>query len=124
MSRQKRRKNKTAEEKLWVECNALGRKLDGMSAHAAQIVAQSQEENNDWQWAKEQRGPLADEIENIEAIVHTWSTYVRTSSLAFLQKKQGAAEAAGVWLNGIEKAKKIAAPFGELVGMHSIMLSE
>ena len=45
-------------EKLWMECSALGNKLDGMTTHAAQIAAQNQEEGNDWQWANSRNQPL------------------------------------------------------------------
>ena len=117
---------KTEEEKLWTECAALGRKLDWMSTRAATIVVQSQEPDNDWQWAKEQKGPLAEALEETRASVHNWSTYVRTSSLAYLQMKQGSTEAAVVFLSGlkddiVKATAKIEVPLGELVAMHNIM---
>ena len=120
-------KVKSATEKLWTECSGLGRKLDGMVNHAASIVEQSKDEDNDWHWASCQVAGLKGQLEVVQAVVSKWSTWVRTSTLDILTKKQG--DQTKAWLDNhkseIESASNlIELPLGILVGMHNTMLKK
>ena len=120
-------KVKTAEEKLWQECTAFGRKLDGMCNHAASIVEQSKEDTNDWRWACTQIGTLEDQLTSVQPIVRQWSSAVRTSSLAALLKNKGSKECTNEWLQALKTSinaaiTDIETPLGVLVGMHNCML--
>jgi hypothetical protein len=124
-------KEKTTEEKLWQECSALGRKLDGMTTHADSIVQQTKESDNSWSWAMNtgQCSDLATVIVKVAPVVHTWSSSVRTSTMGFMVKKKGSPEEAAKWLQAhkddIEKAiGEIGSPLGLIVGMHAAMLKQ
>ena len=120
-------KVKSATDKLWTECSGLGRKLDGMVTHAASIVEQSKDEDNDWHWASCQVAGLKGQLDVVQAVVSKWSTWVRTSTLDILTKKQG--DQTKAWLDDhkaeIESASSlIELPLGILVGMHNTMLKK
>ena len=124
-------KPKSAEDKLWQECSALGRKLDDMATHGVSIVAQTKEANNEWCWAEnyDETKELQAQLDKFSQVIHRWSSSVRTSALATLTKKQGSEEAAIDFLQILktdieEAAKGIEAPLGVLVAMHSTMLKK
>ena len=124
---QKVTKVKTEPEKLWAECYAFGRKLDGMVTHFRSIVQQSADPNSDWHWANSQVGNTKSQIELVEPIVTKWSTDVRTSSLSNLSKKQGASTEKWLGDHKVEMQTaidKIELPLGILVGMHTTMLKK
>ena len=86
---EKRKKVKSAEEKLWQECTALGRKVDGMVTHSESIVLQSSDKDNDWWWARgEKVAALQEAIDIAKPCLLKWESSVRTSTLAYLVKKQ------------------------------------
>ena len=99
-----------------------------MSTHAATIITQSAEKDNEWHWAVGRSEELQEAINATNDTVHHWSAYVRTSSLAYLQKKQGA-DTVTTRLKELKDeilkaSAKIEAPLSELAGMHNIMLSK
>jgi hypothetical protein len=121
-------KVKTPAAKYWQECSALGRKLDGMTTHADSVVQQTKEKDNNWSWAMNTQhlADLAAVIADVAPVVHTWSSSIRTSTLGFMIKKEGAEEATK-WLHAHREAIKqatdqIELPLGLIVGMHAAML--
>ena len=120
-------KEKSGEEKLWAQCAALGRKLDGMSNHSISIIKLTAEPENDWCWAQGQTFTLQAALDKAGPIVHTWSDLVRTSTLAKLLQKEGGPEKSITWLTQLKKdietaSTDIEGPLGMLVGMHNTML--
>jgi hypothetical protein len=118
-------KVKTEEEKLWQECLVFGRKLEGIFTNGSSICAQTQEDANEWRWAKGQVYELETILTDNKHLVHKWSSNIRSSTLPMLQTKVGTdifvyLEALKVDIQrGIDL---ISDPLGVLVGMHSTML--
>ena len=118
---------KTAVEQLWQECTAYGRKLDGMTNHAASIVEQAKDDDNPWRWAQGQLGDLEGVLTKVQPVTKQWCSAVRTSSLAALKESQGSVEESITWLDNFKKSivqatTELEAPLGILVGMHNTML--
>ena len=124
-------KTDTPENLIWKECLTLGKKLEGMTNRGVSIVTQAGEDGNEWAWAKSVGlvASLKDDIKESDPLLHAWSSYIRTSTLGNLMKKQGSKETTLAWLEShksdITKATvKMEPPLEALSNMHQTMLKK
>lgn len=118
---------KTIEEKLWAECMAIGKKLEGMITHAGSIAAQTALADNDWYWARNEMAPLESVLSEIAKTDYEWNANVRTSMLGIMAQKLGSSAKCAEWLAdhklALESASaKLQRPLGELIVMHNARL--
>ena len=109
------------DDKVWRECMALGKKLDGMYTHARSIESQVTDSANDWHWAKDEVSPLA--IDGVLEVRNEWNAAVRTSTLSIMKQKKGDT-ATLKYLKQLKTSigdavSQLQVPLGELVGMHN-----
>ena len=94
-----------------------------MIRHAENIIKQSQDEANDWRWAKEEAKRLDDALASVRPTSDKSVEYVQTSGLQALQRKKGSLEEATTFLDNLKKdmsnaAKIIEEALSEIVAMH------
>ena len=83
---QKKKAVKSPEEKHFVQCSSLGKKLDGMITHANSIVSQAQIADNLWYWARSETKDLETKMDDVKPANAEWATKIRTSNVHVLKK--------------------------------------
>jgi hypothetical protein len=113
--------------KLWAECMAVGRKLEGMITHACSIISQAAHESNDWYRARNEPEPLRNVLAEVETTSDEWSSRICSSKIGNMAQKLGSIAKCVEWLTGHRadletQSTKLQRQLGELVGMHNARL--
>ena len=118
---------KTPEEVLFVECNFLGRKLEGMMNTAKGIKKQSEDPKNMWHWAKDQTTVLMDAVAKVTPVSDQCQALVVSSTISALLLQCQGIEQTLVFLTNHKQALQTAVnivepPMKRMTNMHQAHL--
>ena len=121
-SLEEKKKQKTHVERVWGECNALGKKLSMMHTNGKDIMEQASDEKNLWWWARDQTTDLVRDLNTIKPTVDKWKAEFQSSSMGLFQSKQG--ESVLQWLKDYKQdvdsaTATLEKSLGTLVTMHN-----